>query len=321
MIRRWRSSPDTACACACSAARASRPPRSGCWSRGSPFLRDHPDGLTSPGGTRVEIDLADPPLVTPEPEQRFEVRRLQDSDSWVIGRAGMQYRDLIPGRLGGTIIASHIRIPDGGPVPDMVHYHTVGFQLIFCYRGWVRLVYEDQGPPFILEAGDCVIQPPEIRHRVLEASDNLQVIEVGVPAEHITTIDHDGIRPTAASTRTAISAAPASSGIAWGKRSGSHGGSTGSTPVKRASPRQPGVSPASRSQGRTRRPRGLRRDFIHQCDILFAFVMEGCMTLSAEGEADHPLPVMPSPCRRGFGHRFGRSGDPQLLWVTLPGGS
>mgnify|MGYP003344461802 CR=1 FL=1 len=111
-------------------------------------------------------------------------------------RAGMAYRDLIPGRLGGSIIASHIRIPDAGPVPDMVHYHLVGFQLIYCYSGWVRLVYEDQGPPFILSAGDCVIQPPEIRHRVLESSENLQVVEIGVPAEHLTTIDHEMTLPT-----------------------------------------------------------------------------------------------------------------------------
>ena len=51
-------------------------------------------------------------------------------------------------------------LPMRVPVDDMVHYHTVGFQLIFCHRGWVRLVYEDQGPPFVLGAGDCVIQPP-----------------------------------------------------------------------------------------------------------------------------------------------------------------
>ena len=70
-------------------------------------------------------------------------------------------------RLGGSIIASHIRIPDGGPVPDMVHYHTVGFQLIYCYKGWVDVLYEDQGNEMMrLSAGDCVIQPPEIRHRV-----------------------------------------------------------------------------------------------------------------------------------------------------------
>jgi len=147
--------------------------------------------LTSPSGHCIEITEARPKLEQPATQHSYLVRHLRDSDAWVIGRAGMHYRDLIPNRLGGSIIASHIRIPDGGPVPDMVHYHTVGFQLIFCYRGWVRLVYEDQGEPFILEANDCVIQPPEIRHRVLEASDNVEVIEIGVPAEHITTIDHE----------------------------------------------------------------------------------------------------------------------------------
>ncbi|MEQ1865410.1 MAG: VOC family protein [Micropepsaceae bacterium] len=107
------------------------------------------------------------------------------------GRAGMIYCDLIPGRLGGRFIASHIRIPDGGPVPDYVHYHRVGFQAIFCRRGWVRVVYEDQGPPFVMHEGDCVLQPSEIRHRVLEASPGLEVIEVSAPAEHETWREHD----------------------------------------------------------------------------------------------------------------------------------
>lgn len=147
--------------------------------------------LISPSGNRIEFADENPSLQIPETRHSYRVRHLRDSDSWVIGRAGMHYRDLIPDRLGGSIIASHIRIPNGGPVPDMVHYHKVGFQLIFCYRGWVRLVYEDQGEPFILYADDCVIQPPEIRHRVLEASDNVEVLEIGVPAEHITAIDHE----------------------------------------------------------------------------------------------------------------------------------
>ncbi|THH37090.1 cupin domain-containing protein [Aliishimia ponticola] len=146
--------------------------------------------LTAPNGTRVEIAALAPPVQTPKVEHAFVVRRLAENAPWVVGRAGMEYRDLIPGRLGGSIIASHIRIPEGGPVPDMVHYHSVGFQLIFCYRGWVDLVYEDQGAPFRLYAGNCVIQPPEIRHRVLHSGDNLEVIEIGVPAEHVTTIDH-----------------------------------------------------------------------------------------------------------------------------------
>ena len=102
----------------------------------------------------------------------------------------MQYRDLIPSRLGGRFVASHIRIPEGGPVPDYVHFHKIRFQMIYCRKGWTRLVYEDQGEPFLLRAGDCVLQPPEIRHRVLEASPGLEMIEVGCPAVHETIADH-----------------------------------------------------------------------------------------------------------------------------------
>ena len=122
---------------------------------------------------------------------------LVESDTWVTGRAGMQYRDLIPDRLGGRVIASHIRILNGGPVPDYVHHHHVEFQMIYCYSGWVKVVYEDQGPSFVMQAGDCVLQPPHIRHRVLECSDNMEVIEVSSPAEHETLVDHDMELPTA----------------------------------------------------------------------------------------------------------------------------
>ena len=76
--------------------------------------------LTAPNGTRIEIESSETPLILPETQHKFVVRRLADQAPWVIGRAGMQYRDLIPDRLGGSIIAIHIRIPDGGPVPDMV---------------------------------------------------------------------------------------------------------------------------------------------------------------------------------------------------------
>jgi quercetin dioxygenase-like cupin family protein len=108
----------------------------------------------------------------------------------------MQYRDLIPGRLGGRVIASHIRIPNGGETPDYVHYHKIRFQMIYCKAGWVRVVYEDQGPPFVLETGDCVLQPPEIRHRVLESSPGLEVVEIGCPAIHETWTDHEMQLPT-----------------------------------------------------------------------------------------------------------------------------
>jgi quercetin dioxygenase-like cupin family protein len=124
------------------------------------------------------------------------VTRLGDNPRWGVGRAGMQYRDLIPGRQDGSLIASHIRIPSGGSVPDYVHYHKVDLQIIYCYTGNVRVVYEDQGPSFVMQPGDCVLQPPGIRHRVLECSDAFEVVEIGSPAEHETFVDHEMPLPT-----------------------------------------------------------------------------------------------------------------------------
>ncbi len=154
--------------------------------------------LTAPNGTRVELAAWDPPLVMPPLQPSFVLTRLGDPPGWGVGRAGMRYRDLIPDRQGGRFIASHIRIQDGGPVPDYVHFHRVRFQMIYCHKGWARVVYEDQGPPFLLNAGDCVLQPPRIRHRVLESSPGLEVVEISCPAHHETLADLDLKLPTPA---------------------------------------------------------------------------------------------------------------------------
>jgi len=290
------------------------------------LLCDDPTGfadgrteLQAPNGTRIEIIDANPPLVLPETEHSFVVRRLTDSDPWVIGRAGMQYRDLIPDRLGGSIIASHIRIPDAGPVPDMVHYHTIGFQLIFCYHGWVRLVYEDQGPPFILNAGDCVIQPPEIRHRVLEASENLQVIEIGVPAEHITTIDHELDLPTGTYNpdrdfqgqkfvhhKQAEAVWEPWRIAGFTARDTGIGGATKGVANVQVAKWQGGAEPQITS---------------HATDILFSFVMQGQMALAGEGQETRTLGtgdafVIPPGMRTSYKNC---SQDLELLEVSLPG--
>jgi quercetin dioxygenase-like cupin family protein len=273
--------------------------------------------LVAPSGTRILIADAQPPLELPPTAHAFLVRRLKDNTPWVIGRAGMNYRDLIPGRLGGSIIASHIRIPDAGPVPDVVHYHTVGFQLIFCYSGWVRLVYEDQGPPFVLGAHDCVIQPPRIRHRVLEASENLQVVEIGVPAEHITTVDHDIRLPTAVvrPDRTfdgQIFCRSRAADAVWkpwriagfeARDTGIGAATRGVASVQVVRPSGPDITVTS-----------------HTSDILFTFVLSGSVRLVAAGEGAHHLEegdayVVPPGLKTALSDA---STDLQLLEVSLP---
>jgi quercetin dioxygenase-like cupin family protein len=162
------------------------------------FREKFPDHIfLAPGGIRIElVEHPAPVILPPAAAQEFVLTRAADDNAWSQGRSGMQYRDLIPGKIGGRFIASHIRIPNGGETADYVHYHRVRFQMIYCLSGWARVVYEDQGPPFIMNAGDCILQPPEIRHRVLETSAGLEVIEIGCPAVHETFTDHDTPLPT-----------------------------------------------------------------------------------------------------------------------------
>ncbi|MEO6049860.1 MAG: hypothetical protein ABIP78_00820 [Pyrinomonadaceae bacterium] len=123
-------------------------------------------------------------------------KRIAENGKWITGRAGMEYCDLIPGRMGGKVIASHIRLTKAGDAADYVHYHKIDFQMIYCKRGRIKVVYQDQGEPLWLETGDCVLQPPEIRHRVLECTTGAEVIEIGMPAEHETWVEHDITLPT-----------------------------------------------------------------------------------------------------------------------------
>ncbi len=139
----------------------------------------------------ADFVLNDPPKEFTENTDEFVLTRFDKKSLWHRGRAGMEYRDLIPDRLGGRFIASHIRIKKGGEVPDYVHFHEIRFQMIYCLAGWAKLVYEDQGEPFKMHSGGCVLQPSEIRHRVLECSDNFEVLEIASPAVHETFAEYE----------------------------------------------------------------------------------------------------------------------------------
>lgn len=290
------------------------------------MVGDGADVLIAPNGTRVELVLADAPLVLPPVAQSLVVARVADNANWGVGRAGMHYRDIIPGRQGGRFIGSHIRIPDGGPVPDYVHFHKVRLQMIYCHKGWVRLVYEDQGEPFVLHAGDCVLQPPEIRHRVLESGDGLEVIELGCPAEHETLADHDTPLPTGRALPDRDFG---------GQRFVRHDASTASWHPWRVTgfeSRDIGIGAATDGLAgvRVARPLGTSGDstFVaHDAEFMFMFVLGGSVRFEHAADqtaglvaAGHDLVegdtvVVPA----NLPHRLvGASADLELLDITLP---
>jgi mannose-6-phosphate isomerase-like protein (cupin superfamily) len=241
--------------------------------------------MVAPNGTRIELTWADPPVEIPLLREEFLVTRREDGPGASKGRAGMVYRDLIPGRLGGRFIASHIAIAQGGPVADWTHFHKIAFQLIFCRRGWVRLVYEDQGEPFIMESGDCVLQPPRIRHRVLESSSGLEVIEVTCPALHETLADHDLVLPTGRPPPGRDFAGQVFLRHVASKTPWIAHGETG---FER---RETGVGQASGGlvDARVLRPAGATTldAPAHQGELLFGVVLDGAAVLECRGK--HPL--------------------------------
>ena len=149
-------------------------------------------------GTKVA--LADSPHDLPRGDRGFLISRLNTPDTnsaWHVGRAGMQIPRSDPGPCSADVLSPRtFAFPTAARRRIMFITTSRIFQMIYCKAGWVRVVYEDQGPPFALEAGDCVLQPPMIRHRVLESSPGLEVIEVSCPAEHETWTDHELQLPT-----------------------------------------------------------------------------------------------------------------------------
>jgi quercetin dioxygenase-like cupin family protein len=190
----------------------------------------------------------------------------------------MLYRDLIPGRLGGRYIASHITIPGGGPVSDWVHFHRIAFQMIYVRSGWVRVVYEGQGEPFIMSAGDLVLQPPEIRHRVLENSPGLEVVEVTAPALHETFADHELELPNGSLEPNRLFGSQqflrhVAADTPW---TGFHGAEAQETSINEAS--------AGLAEVRTIRPAAPTIDFPpHDGELVFGFVLDGAGQLTFSG--------------------------------------
>lgn len=284
-------------------------------------VRDAADAciLYAPNGTRIELAPPEEALVVPPLVPRLVVRHARGDEGWVTGRAGMQYRDLLPDRQGGRFVASHLRIPRGGEVPDYVHFHEVRFQWIHCLAGWVRVVYEDQGEPFELRAGEGVLQPPRIRHRVLACSDGLEVLEVGCPADHETRAEHDLTLPTArlaperdfSGQRFVRYTAATGHPRAWrhaGFRARELGLRAASGGLVHASDVRPDGTP----------PDG--EGVVHDGELALCFVAEGAVTLEVPGRPPERL-ERGAACAvpAGVPHAFrAPTGDLELLEACVP---
>jgi mannose-6-phosphate isomerase-like protein (cupin superfamily) len=115
----------------------------------------------------------------------FVISHLHEDDFKVDGlRPYAAYRDLgIAKATNGMVQAHVIRNVRSFNAADVSkrHYHDVDFQLVYCIKGSMKS--EMDGKILEITAGTCWIQPPRIKHTVLDYSDDLELLEIILPAE------------------------------------------------------------------------------------------------------------------------------------------
>ena len=94
-----------------------------------------------------------------------------------------RYRDLgVTKATSGWMRAQVTSAITGMTQPTGWHYHVCEGQFVYTLKGWVELEFED-GTHCRLESGDSVFIPGGMRHNELATSDDLEILEVSVPAD------------------------------------------------------------------------------------------------------------------------------------------
>ena len=120
------------------------------------------------------------------PKQRIAISHHREEDFKADGlRAYAHYRDLgIAAASHGLAQAHVIRLigPCNPAEVSKLHYHDVEFQMVYVLKGWVKTYMEGQGETMMKE-GSAWTQPPRIKHLIMDYSDDVELLEVILPAE------------------------------------------------------------------------------------------------------------------------------------------
>ena len=120
------------------------------------------------------------------PKQRIAISHHRDEDFKADGlRAYAKYRDLGIAEASQGLARAHvIRLigPFDPAEVSKLHFHDVDFQMVYVLKGWVKTYMEGQGET-LMKQGSAWTQPPRIRHLIMDYSDDVELLEVILPAE------------------------------------------------------------------------------------------------------------------------------------------
>jgi quercetin dioxygenase-like cupin family protein len=94
-----------------------------------------------------------------------------------------EYRDLgIADASKGKVVAHVIRARPGKAPEGEWHRHDCSLQFVYVLKGWIRFEYEGVGE-LTMKKGTCFQQPPNIRHREIAHSKDVEMLEIVAPAD------------------------------------------------------------------------------------------------------------------------------------------
>ena len=120
------------------------------------------------------------------PKQRIAISHHREEDFKTDGlRTYAKYRDLgFAAATQGLAHAQVIRLigPCNPAEVSKLHFHDLEFQMVYVLKGWVKTYMEGQGET-VMQQGSAWIQPPRIKHLIMDYSDDIELLEVVLPAE------------------------------------------------------------------------------------------------------------------------------------------
>jgi mannose-6-phosphate isomerase-like protein (cupin superfamily) len=102
-------------------------------------------------------------------------------------RADAEYRDLgWSAATGGRIGAKHIRAIRPFDAETGWHWHDMSAHFVIVLKGWIKFRYAGIDGEVTVRAGGTLSQPGGVPHNVVGRSDDMELIEINMPAEFAT---------------------------------------------------------------------------------------------------------------------------------------
>lgn len=131
-----------------------------------------------------ETPRYDGPMTLATALSAYSLKSYSDADFTRDGpRADVEYRDLgLAAATEGRIGAKHIRALRPFEKETGWHWHDMTGHFVFVLKGWIAFRYEGVEGDVKVGQGGCLSQPAGVPHNVVGRSDDLELIEINMPA-------------------------------------------------------------------------------------------------------------------------------------------